>query len=545
MATAPEASPALVARAFEIAASVISAAENAGPLLDRLIGIASPNAAIARQRGRRVLNNLRGYEAANPTHKRRFHRNSQAGDSLVRASAVELRNQARHLERNSDIASHILDKLCDFTIGSGIQVEFQPKAADGSIHEDLAQRLTRNFELWSQWPEVTWTHDRGHMERIAMRSRLRDGEVLGQIVSGVRKDLVYGSAVPVAIECIEADLLPHAYDDTARNIRQGIQRNTWGRPTNYWMYRSHPGDDTTPLATDLKSIPAERVLHLRNVNRFHQLRGVSMFATLIPRLQDLWEYEDSERAAAKMAADFVLRITTGTPEMWGQGDAGKPSDPNNPPVFRTDSGMVLVQPNAGESAEFFDTKRPNVGLEPFVNGQLRRVAGGAGLSYSAVSCDYNGTYSAQRQELVENWPHYHVETGLFVAQWERPTVEEFIRWELLTFGVPSQLDIGTVFDALYLGPPMPWIDPLKEAEAELLLVRAAFQSSSAVVRRRGGNLNETYRALQRERQLRDRYGITSATDEQETRPGGPSNQSFPSDPQPAPAPANARLRAVK
>ena len=530
-----EPQPSLIERGLDLL-------EQVGPVVDRLIGIVAPAQQLARKRHRAVLNNLRGYEASQPSRKRRFHRNGQAGDALVRASAVELRNQARHLERNSDIASHILDKLCDFTVGNGIQVEFQPKAVGGEIHEELAQRLALHFHEWSQWPEVTWTHDRGAMERIAMRSKFRDGEVLGQMVTGFRKDLVYGSAVPVAIECMEADLLPHSYDVPSENIRQGIKRNTWGRPTAYHLYRTHPGDDTTPLSTDLKAVPADRMLHVRHVQRFHQLRGISLFATLIARLQDLHEYEDAERAAAKLAADFVLKITTGTPEMWGSADENKASDPNNPPVFKTDSGLILVQPNVGESAEFFDSKRPNAAVEPFVNSQLRRVAGGAGLSYSAVSCDYNGTYSAQRQELVENWPHYHTITGLFVAQWERPVVEEFIRWELMVYGVPAGVDITRVFDALYLGPPMPWIDPLKEAEAELLLVQAAFQSSSQVIRKRGDNINDVYRALQRERQLRQKYDITSEVDQPAAAGGAP--KSFPSDP-PATEPANRRLRAVK
>lgn len=537
-----ESQTSLVDRGFALLNSAVSVAEQAGPIVDRLIGIVAPAQHLARKKNRAVLNHLRGYEASQPSRKRQFHRNGQAGDALVRVSAVELRNQARHLERNSDIASHILDKLCDFTVGNGIQVEFQPKANGGEIHEELAQRLALHWHEWSQWPEVTWTHDRGAMERIAMRSKFRDGEVLGQLVTGPRKDLVYGSAVPVAIECMEADLLPHSYDDLATNTRQGIRRNSWGRPTGYHLYRTHPGDDTTPLSADLKLVPADRMLHVRHVQRFHQLRGISLFATLIARLQDLHEYEDAERAAAKLAADFVLKITTGTPEMWGSGEETKPSDPNNPPVFKTDSGLILVQPNVGENAEFFDSKRPNAAVEPFVNSQLRRVAGGAGLSYSAVSCDYNGTYSAQRQELVENWPHYHTVTGLFVAQWERPVVEEFIRWELMTYGIPAGVDITRVFDALYLGPPMPWIDPLKEAEAELLLVRAAFQSSSEVVRKRGGNINDVYRALQRERQLRTKYGITSEVDATAVAPAN-AGKTYPSDPQPEPG--NRSLRVVK
>lgn len=41
--------------------------------------------------------------------------------------------------------------------------------------------------------------------------------------------------------------------------------------------------------------------------------------------------------------------------------------------------------------------RPNPNLQSFRNGQLRAVAAGSRGSYSSISRDYDGTYSAQRR----------------------------------------------------------------------------------------------------------------------------------------------------
>lgn len=510
----------LIARIGAAALAGLEAAERAGPMIDRAVGIVSPDRGMDRTQKRRVMAAAQGYESALPSRRRRFHHNQMSGEALTRVSAKALREQARHLERNSDIATHILDKLTDFTVGAnGIQVEFQPKGTDGKIHTEFARRLRRHYALHSQWPEVTWTFDRAQMERLAARTWFRDGEVLGQLVSGPRKDLEYGSDVPVAIECMEPDLLPLDHDIPSRNISQGIERNAWGRPSQYHLYRGHPGHDRAAGKEQTKAIPAERMLHVRTVTRFHQLRGVSIFATLIARLQDLHEYEDAERAANKLAADLVLKITHSNPEsVTGAGTV----DHNNPPVFRADSGMIMVTPDQGMDASFFDSKRPNNGADAFINGQLRRLAGGAGLSYSAVSGDYNGTYSAQRQELVENWPHYHALTGQFVAQWTRPSTEDFIRWELLTYGVPAGLDVSTAFDALYLGPPMPWIDPEKEANGRLMMVQAGFTSSAQVVRSLNGDIDEIYTQLAHEREERARLGISTSIDAAGTVPAVPS-----------------------
>lgn len=147
-----------------------------------------------------------------------------------------------------------------------------------------------------------------------------------------------------------------------------------------------------------------------------------------------------------------------------------------------------------------------------MNGQLRRVAAGAGLSYSAVSRNYNGTYSAQRQELVENWPHYHAQTGHFVAQWARPAYQEFVRWYAMTHKVPSDLDPASISDAMFFGPAMPWIDPDKEAKAQIRLVQASFKSTASVIRERGGSLRETWQQIAKENATRAALGLAPLAD---------------------------------
>lgn len=518
-------------------------------LIDRMLAYFAPGVAVDRVRQRKILAAVRGYEASEATRKRRFHTNTMSGDQLARAGAVALRNQARHLERNHDIARGILDKLVDFTIGpTGIMVEPQPRSRSGKIHDGFAEELERGFAKWSEWPEVTWTHDRAAMERLAGRTWFRDGEVFGQMVSGGRADLEYGSDVPFAVELIEPDLLPHDLDDLSIGLRQGIERNAWGRPRAYHFYTEHPGDSLMFATQRTVRRPAERILHVRLVDRIGQLRGVTLFASIIATLQDLFEYEDAERIAAKMAASLVLKLTRGDAAMWGT-EGNSTYDPAKPPIYQMDGGMVVVNTAPGEDSELFDTKRPNPNTETFVNGQLRRVAAGAGLSYSAVSRNYNGTYSAQRQELVENWPHYHAMTGTFVAQWSRPVWQEFVRWYAMTHRVPRDVDPLSMADALFLGPAMPWIDPLKEADAQLKLVQACFKSSAAVIRERGGNLRETYRQCQVESSIRDEMGLRSLVDtEQNSVPAPTAPAPVPpeddDDPNPAEAAYYERLIAA-
>jgi capsid protein len=111
------------------------------------------------------------------------------------------------------------------------------------------------------------------------------------------------------------------------------------------------------------------------------------------------------------------------------------------------------------------------------------------ISASSLSKNYDGTYSAQRQELVEQSINYACETDDYTTSFIAPVYRDLIAAAHLS-GVlkrPRDLKPGSEFDALYVGQSMPWIDPLKEATANQLLVQSGFESTPAIIRSRGRN----------------------------------------------------------
>jgi lambda family phage portal protein len=164
-------------------------------------------------------------------------------------------------------------------------------------------------------------------------------------------------------------------------------------------------------------------------------------------------------------------------------------------------GMIFDNLLPGEEIDMIESNRPNTMLEQFRNSQLRAVAAGTSTSFSSIAKDYNGTYSAQRQELVEQSVHYSVLREHFVERFIRPIWQRFIRVALLTdlIEMPANLDVGTLTDADFRGPTMPWIDPLKEIHAEEKAVQAGFKCRSQVIRERGSNPAMVNEQIKRER----------------------------------------------
>lgn len=454
--------------------------------LDRAIEPLFPRWALKRVHARAVL---ASYEAAQPSRLRKFRRDQSGPNRLAEKGAVALRTQMRYLERNHDITKGSLDVLVNNTVGpNGIGVEFQPRKPDGSIHEAYARQLTEAFEDWQRRPEVTQRRDWQNAQRIVARTKFRDGEAFAQRLSGPVFTLDHGTRVPYSLELMEADLVPFEFSDLAKGIQNGCERNEWGLVKAWHVYKRHPGETMNlPTIGDLKRIPAERMVQVAELGRIGQLRGITPYAPVINRIEDIKDYEESERVAAKIAAMMTAYVKRIAPT----GEGYTPQvDENGEPVKREigfQPGMVIDSLAVGEEIGLIDTSRPNVNLVHFRNGQLRAFAAGIAASYSSISRNYEGTYSSQRQELVETWVHYAVHTDDFIGQFVRVVVEDFITVAHLSGVVPRPADVkpGSELDVLYLAPSMPWIDPAKEALAWLTLVKAGFASEVEVIRKRG------------------------------------------------------------
>lgn len=491
--------------------------------------LTDPALKLKRMQARKVLSK---YEAAQPTRGSKGKRDNSSPNTLVGMSAAQLRAHARFLERNHDLTRGALRVMVNNVVGpNGIGNEPQPRRNDGTIHTEFAAELLEAHRDWVKRPEVTHRYRWPLAQRLTGYTWLRDGEAFGQQLVGNVPLLEHGTRVPFSLELFEPDFVPLDYDDPARNIRQGIQCNAWGRPTNFYVYKGDPREQYMANVSDLKPIPASRMLHVATIDRLHQLRGVSEMASVITRIEDLKDYEESERIAAKVAASLTAYVKRNAGSD-GMAPTDLKLDANGRPEprdLRMQPGMVIDSLLIGEEVGLIDSNRPNPNLIGWRAGQLRAFCAGIGASYSSVSRDYDGTYSAQRQELVEQFVHYAVLADEFVSMFVQPVWETFVATAVLSgvVKVPADLNIRTIDDCLFVGQSMPWIDPLKEALAFEKLTQAGFASEVEVIRRRGGNPHDTMQQILDWRTLANRHGLTfssnAATMGNVAAPAAPAN----------------------
>ncbi|KFN42331.1 hypothetical protein N789_14160 [Arenimonas oryziterrae DSM 21050 = YC6267] len=481
----------------------------------------APNWGVKRMRARHQAKVLAAaYEAAEPGRLRRKSRDYGSGNTAFAQGGTQPRTEARHLDRNHDIVRNGINTLVQNIVGAqGIGIQPQPRGPDGKINEDLVDQIQLIISAWAKRPEVTGQHDWASSQRLITRTWVRDGEMLYQELIGDVPGLVHSSAVPYSLELIEADLLPHDFSDRSRNILQGVERNAWNRPIAYHLYKEHPGDPGSSWTPALKRVSADRIRHVKLVDRIGQVRGVSILASVITRLEDLKDYEESERIAAKIAASMAAVIVKGDPGSYSVEQDPRTGGERN---MRFQPGMVFDNLRPGESVSTIDTNRPNPNLQNYRDGQLRAAAGGMCVSFSSFSNNYNGTYTSQRQELVEKFGAYGVLAFELISQSIRPTYERLIAtaWASGQLKVPKGYTLEGLVDALYMPPPMPWIQPVHEAMALRAQVRSGFRSAGSVIAERGGRMYDVYEQISLERAWANEKGIVLDTDPKQVSNAG-------------------------
>lgn len=429
----------------------------------------------------------RTYEAAQITRFRKQPTFSQSADAAVNMEAGRLRAWARYLCENMDVAKGIIDTLTNQIVGTGIVPEPMVMQKNGKPAARINKQILDAWNRWAEAPDVTGEFTLAEAERKVCYSMLRDGEMLVQLAAGRIPGLEHRGGIPLSLELIESDYLPYEHTETRDGVVHGVRKNAWGRPVAYFLYKEHPGNvggnGVFMLSSqDMKEVAADRILHVKMADRVKQTRGTTCLHSVITRLDDLKNFEESERVKARVQAAFCAAIVKEA----GMGTTDVLDDSGNR-TFQMDPGMIFDGLLPGESITNIESKSPTPLLKDFRKEMLRAAAAGTGTAYSSISKDYDGSYSSARQELVEAMPAYKRMRRSFINQFSQPVYRAFIDMAVMSgrIAVPRSMQLRDLYAVDFGDVVMPWIDPQKEANAYATLLENNLESREAIIRARG------------------------------------------------------------
>jgi lambda family phage portal protein len=447
--------------------------------------------------------NQRYYDAGHLSSYRRPAGADVSPQAATMDAGETIRQYARNLDENSDIAIGILDGLVNSIVGTGLPIQPLLKSRDGSLNEAANLQMARILADWSKKPTADRQSSFGQAQRLLCRTWLRDGESFTNMLVGNMGGFKHAGVVPFSIELMEPDYVPYLLNESKpRLIVQGVEMTPYYAPLAYYVAKDHPGDVWNTAAmvftneSSFRRVDAERILHLKFIRRINQVRGVSLLHGAMRGIEDIKDYSESERIAARVSAAFTAFIKKSPDTVTNINQDTGNRDLEMAP------GMIFDNLLPGEEIGTIDSMRPNTAVNEFTNGQLKRVAAGTMSSYSTIARDYEGSYSSQRQAMVEAKPNYDILREYFVNTLVRPIYEQLVDMAVTSGALRTRgVDPESLHDVSIASVALPWVDPKKEVEADVMRIDNGLASRSQVISERGGDPLHVARQREQDQKL--------------------------------------------
>lgn len=427
--------------------------------------------------------------------------------------------RARDLVRNSGVASGAMRKARAQTIGPGFRLRAKPDAEQLGVDPKAAVAFGRDLEaVWNRWAfdpkrqcDVARRRTFGQISRTLWSERFQTGENLAVI----RWQEDRGTAFATCIQEIDPDRLSNRNDAPDTDLhRQGIHFAETGEPIAYDIRERHQADYVAAAKVfEWTTLPRRGedgrriVVHGFAGDRAEQIRGISPFAPILTAFRNVDRFSESEIGAAIINATFAAFIKSGfdplaTAEALGldQGQmTGAVNGWQDARLAMYGEGGLTIHDNKipalapGDDVEINNTTRQVGNFAAFKKAFLQDIAAALGLPYPVLSENWEGvSYSSARAALAETWRIVTEDREDFISDTIDPVYYE-VMTEAFWRGYLVEPDGWPPFEgnevaylnADWTGPGRGYVDPEKEARANLLLWRMGAKTLDQICAEQG------------------------------------------------------------
>lgn len=405
---------------------------------------------------------------------------------------------ARHVDQNDPIVGQAVNRLVNLVFKSGMKFD----AATGNADADLI--IKKGWNAWATNPRKCDARGRSNfagLAKLVFRATVVDGD---QVV------LPLGHPYR-SLQCMEGHRLRTPTNSRNRKdaIHCGVLKDAQGRPREYWIAKEDHGplceikavaDVTKYPAYDSEGNPL--VLHVFNPERVSQSRGVTSFIRIIENATAHADLQFAmlikEQAAACVTILREREAATAAMPMGGAATFG----PEETVVNRDGSTTTVheMRPGLeieGRPGEKLSINAPNLPGDGFLKHSVQV------LTFIAVNLDIpvqvllldptQSNFSSWRGAMDIAQHSFVAIREWMITQFYTPVYEWWLRGEIAENPEFARLydELGEdIFWHQWTPPLDPYIEPLKDATADELIVRAHLNSLRNVVGQRGLDLDD-------------------------------------------------------
>jgi len=446
---------------------------------------------------------LFGYDAVEDKQRRKppVARNRSEDMELNVSQRAKLAGSTRDLQRNFTIAAWMIRKHLDYVSTFSFQARTGVDALDERLEELMRQ--------WSHRKncDAARRHTLARMIRLAEARRTVDGDVFCVKLADGRLQWVEGDRVRTPLMG-----LPPGLDQ--KSFVHGVQVNKAGEALAYCICKR-----TTAGGFEFERLlRSDFVEHHGFFDRFDQVRGISPLAPAINTLVDTYESFDYALAKAKVAQLFALAFyrdaeDTGGEIVTGGADADADGEVDDKAGYEVNFGRgpIKLDLDPGDRAEFLESKSPSSEFQAFTQAMLIVALKALDIPYSFYDESFTN-YSGSRGALLG-----YEQSANIKREDNRQLLSAITAWRIRLWILDGQLVLpaGLPMEGLrweWIAKGTPWLDPLKEVQADIAAVGAGLTSRTRRCKQRGEDFFEIVDELAAENAYLTERGLPTKAD---------------------------------
>lgn len=404
-------------------------------------------------------------------------------------SLAELCRRCSFEVANNPMVEGVIDTWATDLVGSG--PTFQCNSSSKKYNEGLEA-------IWKEWwkhPDITGRLSGPELLRMSVRQLPGRGEYIIQIVADKSaKTPIKTRVYPIHTRRLKSPL--DCISDT--NVVMGIKIDEYGRPAIYYFERETDASGGFVTVGECDPVPAAEIIHHFKRTEPDQVRGFPLLSSALDAIGEIRDYDDQVMDAARNCADRASYFFTDHPEI-------TPFPLDEPESIEIERRMMQSLPPGWKPFEA-TASQPAANYVEFHHERLREIGRPFNMPLMMIILDsQKHSYSSSRSDRQGYQRGLTVEEAAINNSTLTPFADAIAaEAELANLLPPRPPDVSYE----WIWPPMPHVDPSKEAKAEHMRLDDKTTSRSRVCAGLGIDLETLIRELAREKKLFKKHGLT-------------------------------------
>jgi len=259
-------------------------------------------------------------------------------------------------------------------------------------------------------------------------------------------------------------------------------------------------------------VPADQILHLHDVRRPNEVRGLPVLSQSLIQLSDLDRYMDAElvrKKAASLIGGFIRKPNDnvdGNPFLSLEGT----EESEDVHIEAMEPGTFPILP-PGFDVSFSEPADVGGNYAVFMRHQLLMVSSAVNITYEQLTGDMSEvnerTIRSSMLEFKRMAEQY--QSSVVVHQFCRPIYSTWFDLALLSgaLELPRGMALTKAKRAKWSADPWDYLNPLQEVNVDIKKIRAGLKSRTECIREWGRDPFEVERQIAEERQREKDAGL--------------------------------------